>query len=318
MSRYRNSLPQLNGKLFITDGGLETTLVFHDGIDLPNFAAFDLLKTVDGVLRLEHYYRQYAGIALANYVGFILESVTWRASLDWGEQMGYSDIALDTINQQAVEMLITLREELETADTPMVISGCVGPRGDGYSADSMMTAEQARQYHLPQIISLADAGADMVTAMTLNYVDEAVGIVQAAKDRGVPAVISFTVETNGCLPTGETLEQAIENTDKATGSAAAYYMINCAHPTHFARVLQADAPWKQRIKGIRANASCKSHAELDEATELDDGNPEELGRQYKAIRQLMKQLCVFGGCCGTDHRHIEAICKTAIVADSVV
>jgi S-methylmethionine-dependent homocysteine/selenocysteine methylase len=314
MSKYRNSLPQLNDKLFITDGGLETTLVFHDGIELPNFAAFDLLKTVEGEQRLSDYYRQYAGIALENGVGFVMESATWRASPDWAALMGYSDIALDAINQQAVEMLIKLRDELETADTPMVISGCVGPRGDGYSADNLMSTEEARQYHFQQIRSLADGAADMVTAMTLNYVDEAVGIVRAAQDVGVPVVISFTVETDGRLPTGETLQQAIEQVDNATDSAVAYFMINCAHPTHFEKELASDAAWKERIKGIRANASCKSHAELDESTELDEGNPDELGNQYKAISQRMDRLSVLGGCCGTDHRHVEAICKANISA----
>jgi S-methylmethionine-dependent homocysteine/selenocysteine methylase len=314
MSRYRNSLPQLNGKLFITDGGLETTLVFHDGLDLPNFAAFDLLKTPEGEQRLKDYYRQYADIALENGVGFVLESATWRASPDWGNRMGYSEIALDAINQQAVEMLISLRNELETEDTPMVVSGCVGPRGDGYSADKLMSVEQAKQYHFRQIQRFTEAGADMVTAMTINYVDEAVGIIRAAQDAGMPVVISFTVETDGRLPAGETLQQAIERVDKETGSAVAYFMINCAHPTHFEKQLEADAPWIQRIRGIRANASCKSHAELDESIELDDGDPEELGGQYRMIRQQMRHLSVLGGCCGTDHRHIEAICKCAVSA----
>jgi S-methylmethionine-dependent homocysteine/selenocysteine methylase len=196
----------------------------------------------------------------------------------------------------------------------MVVSGCVGPRGDGYSADKLMSVEQAKQYHFRQIQRFTEAGADMVTAMTINYVDEAVGIIRAAQDAGMPVVISFTVETDGRLPAGETLQQAIERVDKETGSAVAYFMINCAHPTHFEKQLEADAPWIQRIRGIRANASCKSHAELDESIELDDGDPEELGGQYRMIRQQMRHLSVLGGCCGTDHRHIEAICKCAVSA----
>lgn len=310
MYKYRESLPQLNNKLFITDGGLETTLIFHEGLELPYFASFDLLRTVEGEQILKDYYRKHAEIAIDNGVGFILESATWRASSEWGNLMGYSDIALDAINQQAVEMLASLREELETPITPMVISGCIGPRGDGYNPDIFMTAEEARIYHSSQIRSFASSEADMVTAMTISYVEEAVGIVQAAHEENIPVVISFTVETDGKLPTGQSLEEIIEQVDAETGSATAYYMINCAHPTHFDHELTGDAPWLQRIMGIRANASCKSHAELDESTELDDGNPVELGDQYKTFKQKLQQLTVFGGCCGTDHRHVEAFCKS--------
>lgn len=313
MSKYRAALPQLTGQPFLTDGGLETTLVFHDGIDLPYFAAFDLLRTNEGVQRLDEYYRQYAGIATENEVGFVLESVTWRASSDWGQLMGYSDIALDAINKQSIEMLEKVRDELETENTPMVISGCIGPRGDGYNPDSFMSVEEAKDYHRVQIKSFKESAADMVTAMTITYVEEAVGIVLAAVDEDIPVVISFTVETDGRLPSGQSLKQAIDQVDAATGSAPAYYMINCAHPEHFESTLQGDDRWLSRIHGIRANASNKSHAELDECEELDDGNPHELGQSYGEFKKNLKQLNVFGGCCGTDHRHVEAICRATMV-----
>ncbi len=312
MHKYRDSLPQLNGKLFLTDGGLETTLVFHEGIELPNFAAFDLLRTVDGERRLRAYYRQYANIAIANKLGFVLESATWRASSDWGKLMGYSDVALDAINRQSVEMLASLRDELETSDSPMVISGCIGPRGDGYSPDSFMTAAEAREYHSRQIRSFASSVADMVTAMTITYAEEAIGIVQAACSENIPAAISFTVETDGKLPSGQSLQDAIEQVDAETDSAVVYYMINCAHPEHFENTLSGNDAWLNRIRGIRANASSKSHAELDESETLDDGNPEELGHAYRCFRKNLKQLNVVGGCCGTDTRHIEAICKSTM------
>lgn len=312
MSKYRNSLPQLSGKLFLTDGGLETMLVFHEGVDLPYFAAFYLLKTVKGTQRLLDYYQQYAAIATQHKLGFVLESVTWRASSDWGKLMGYSDIALDAINQQSIELLDELRDEIETEDSPMVISGCIGPRGDGYNPDYFMTVEQAQEYHSTQIKSLASSAADMVTAMTITYAEEAIGIVRAAAAENIPVVISFTVETDGCLPSGQGLKAAIEQVDAETGSAAAYYMINCAHPEHFENTLADDEDWVNRIHGIRANASNKSHAELDECEELDDGNPEELGQAYRAFSKNLKQLNVFGGCCGTDHRHVEAICRSVI------
>jgi len=314
MSSYRNSLPQLTGKLFLTDGGMETTLIFHDGIDLPHFAAFDLLKSVEGTKRIQDYYRQYAKIATTNKAGFVLESVTWRASSDWGDLMGYSAVALDAINQQSIKLLEVLRAELETDDSPMVISGCIGPRGDGYDPKHFMSVDQAQDYHTAQIKSLANSAADMVTAMTVTYAEEAIGMVRASVSENIPVVISFTVETDGCLPSGQTLRDAIEQVDAETGSAPVYYMINCAHPEHFENTLAGDESWLQRIHGIRANASNKSHAELDACEELDDGNPVELGEAYLAFSRKLKQLNVFGGCCGTDHRHVEAICQSVIVA----
>ena len=314
MAKYRDALPQLSDKLFLTDGGLETTLVFHDGIDLPNFAAFDLLKTPEGTKRLEDHFRQYAQIATDNNVGFILESVTWRASSDWGSKMGYSDIALDAINQQSIEMLDELRDELETENSPMVISACVGPRGDGYNPDDFMTAAEAEHYHSVQIKSFSASAADMVTAMTITYAEEAIGIVCAANAENIPVVISFTVETDGHLPSGQSLNEAIEQVDTGTEKPPVYYMINCAHPEHFESTLAGDENWLRRIQGIRANASNKSHAELDECEELDDGNPDELGEAYQAFSKNLKQLNVFGGCCGTDHRHVEAICQSVMTA----
>jgi len=308
MSKYRYSLPQLNGKQFITDGGMETTLVFHDGYDLPYFASFDLLKTVEDVEHLKRYYRKYADIAHRNKVGFVLESVTWRASSDWGGLMGYSATALDAINKQSIEMLVELRRELETEDTPIIISGCIGPRGDGYNPESFMSAEESQQYHQTQIQSFASSPADFVTAMTITYAEEAIGIVRAATAENMPVVISLTLETDGRLPSGQSLKDAIKQIDAATDASAIYYMINCAHPEHFEDELVGDDDWLKRIHGIRANASNKSHAELDECEVLDDGDPVQLGESYRAFSKKLPQLNVFGGCCGTDHRHVDAIC----------
>ncbi|WP_455198132.1 homocysteine S-methyltransferase family protein [Kaarinaea lacus] len=308
MAKYRCSLPQLSDKLFLTDGGLETTLIFHDGLDLPCFAAFDLLKTVEGSLHIKNYYRKYASIALANQTGFLLESPTWRANTDWGKKMGYTQNALHEINQTAIGLLDDLRDELETEETPMVISGCVGPRDDGYNPKEFMSIDEARQYHAVQIKSFSESRADMINAMTLCYVEEAIGIVQSAQQYGIPVAISFTVETDGNLPSGQSLKDAIETVDRATNMGPVYYMINCAHPEHFEDKLDTDQDWLSRIKGIRANASTKSHAELDESEVLDDGDPHALGQSYKAFKNNLTQLNVFGGCCGTDHRHVESIC----------
>lgn len=312
MAQYRHNLPQLSSDLFITDGGLETTLVFHQGFDLPEFAAFDLLKNIAGYQTLQTYFRTYVTLAQTYQVGIILESVTWRANCDWGAKLGYDSEALADMNRKAIALLQTIRQDYETAQTPIVISGCLGTRGDGYIPGQAMTAHEAADYHRPQIDILREAGADLVTAMTINYVQEAIGIVRAAQAAAMPVVISFTLETDGHLPTGQSLKEAILQVDAATNQAPIYYMINCAHPTHFAAMLSGGEPWLDRIRGIRANASRKSHAELNESDTLDEGNPVELGQQLRDLQAILKHLNVLGGCCGTDERHIEAICNACL------
>lgn len=309
MIKYRDKLPQLAGKPFISDGGLETTLIFHNGMELPEFAAFDLLKDKPGSDTLADYFATYIKIASDNSVGFLLESPTWRANIDWGQKLGYSQADLDQYNRKSIELMSSLRDEYETANTPIVISGCIGPQGDGYSPDRMMSAEEAEQYHLPQVTAFANTDADLVSAYTMTYAEETIGITRAAQKNNIPVVISFTVETDGKLPSGQRLGDAITQVDKATDNGPVYYMINCAHPTHFEKELESGQPWVNRIQGIKANASCKSHAELDEAEELDDGNPEEFGGQYKALTNSLGHINILGGCCGTDHRHIEEIVK---------
>jgi homocysteine S-methyltransferase len=316
MAKHRGGLPQLGGDLFLSDGGIETSLIYQQGLDLPLFAAFDLLKDEAGTEALRRYYRPYLALAREAGAGFVFESPTWRASRDWGEQLGYSRAALAAANRRAIRLGIELRAEVR--GVPAVLSGCVGPRGDGYSPDRLMEADEAEAYHAEQVRALAEGGAEMVTAVTMTHVGEAVGVARAAEAAGLPVAVSFTVETDGRLPTGDGLGEAIRAVDEATGAAGpAYYMLNCAHPTHFADVLRAAGPWAGRLRGLRANASCRSHAELDAATELDDGDPEELAAQYAELRRLLPGLAVLGGCCGTDHRHVAAIaraCRAAVAA----
>ena len=312
MARYRQNLPQLSGDLFITDGGLETTLYFSEGYDLPEFAAFVLLDQPGGRQAIERYYRTYAEIARQHQTHFILESATWRASSDWGAKIGYSRDALADINHRAIDLLHKIRDAYADGTTKWVISGCMGSRGDGYDPQFMMSAQEAEDYHRVQIRSLHETEADMVTAFTLAYADEAIGLTRAARNQGMPVAIGFTVETDGRLPSGQRLGEAINQVDGATDNAPVYYMVNCAHPTHFEKVMKTKAPWVDRIQAIRANASAKSHAELEAMEELDDGNPEEFGRQYRTLVNRLNNLNVLGGCCGTDARHIEAICQSVL------
>ena len=300
-------VPQAGDGLYLTDAGLETELVFHDGIDLPLFAAFDLLKDPDGTERLRTYYQQFAALARDRGTGLVLESPTWRASPRWAREIGYDDAELDRLNRKAIELLEQVRAEFGPPEDRTVISGCVGPHDDGYRPEVTLTRDEAQAYHATQIGSFAAAGVDLVTAVTMTYADEAAGIAAAAAARGLPAVISFTLETDGRLPSGQALGEAIAEVDAAGAEAPAYYMLNCAHPTHFADVIVGDEPWVDRIRGLRANASVRSHAELDEAEELDAGDPDDLARRYVGLRAKLPALTVLGGCCGTDLRHVERI-----------
>ena len=307
MGKYRSRLPQLGDDLFLTDGGLETTLIFHDGVSLPCFASFDLLRSEAGLAALRRYFERYAAIAREQERGLVLETPTWRANPDWGAKLGYDAPALAQANRRSVGLLLEIRDAFESPRTPIVISGNLGPRGDGYVPGALMSAVEARAYHAPQVETFAGTEADMVAALTLNYAEEAIGVALAARDAGMPVAISFSTETDGRLPSGTTLAEAIARTDDATGGHPAYYMINCAHPTHLAGALADGGGWRDRVRGLRANASRRSHAELDASPDLDAGDPAELAGEYRELRAVFQRLAVVGGCCGTDHRHVEAI-----------
>ena len=285
----------------LTDGGIETVLIFDEGIELPCFAAFDLLRTTEGTEALRAYFEPYLEIARDHQLPFVLCAPTWRGSSDWGAQLGYSAEELAAANRRAVELMHEIRAG--NRDLEITVDAVIGPRGDGYVVGAEMSPEEAEAYHDAQIGALT--GADTLTALTLTYAGEAIGIVRAARKLELPVAISFTVETDGRLPSGQPLRDAIEQTDAE--AAPDYYMVNCAHPEHFAAVLDGD--WAQRIRGIRANASRKSHAELDEAETLDTGDPADLAARYAKLRAKLPELELVGGCCGTDHRHIEAIAE---------
>lgn len=301
------NLPQLDGRVFLTDAGLETTLIFIEGHELADFASFPLLETDTGVAALRRCYDAYVDVARRDGRGIVLETPTWRANPDWGSRLGYGPGDLDRINRAAVRFIRSLRRD--DSDVEIVISGNLGPRGDGYVTGDTMTAGEAADYHGPQVRSFAAAEANLVTALTLTYTDEAIGIARAASEADIASVISFTVETDGALPSGQPLAEAINHVDDTTERAPAYYMVNCAHPTHFEDVFAADGPW-ERVRGIRANASSMNHEELDNAEELDRGDEAALAGQYRTLQELLPGLAVVGGCCGTDHHHIGAISAT--------
>jgi homocysteine S-methyltransferase len=298
-----SSLPQLHSnRPFVADGGLETTLVFHRGVELPDFAAFPLLDRADGRVLLSEYFAPYLDLAARAGTGIVLDTPTWRANLDWAARLGYDPIALADVNRRAVEFVADL-----AAGRPgltSVVNGVIGPRGDGYVVGAAMSATESAAYHGLQARAFVEAGAQMISAMTMTYAEEATGIVRAAGMVGLPVVISLTTEIDGRLPSGQSLGDAIHQIDTATDGAAAYFMVNCAHPTHFAHAIDDGADWVARISGVRANASCLSHAELDAAPELDRGDIAELARLHAELGARL-DLKVIGGCCGTDEEHVS-------------
>jgi S-methylmethionine-dependent homocysteine/selenocysteine methylase len=303
--------------LTLTDAGMETALIFHQGIDLPCFAAFPLVDTEDGREALRRYYRPFLDLARDRGTPFVLDAPTWRANSDWGAELGYDAAALAAVNRRSVAFIDEVRREARPAGGPAVqLEALVGPRGDGYAPGAMMSADEAEAYHAVQLSALADTAVDLVAALTITDAAEAIGIVRAARSVRLPITIGFTVETDGRLPSGQALGDAIAEVDRETDGGASQFMINCAHPAHFAGVLAAGGDdWCGRIGGLRANASMLSHAELDAAEELDDGDPADLAARYVAVRELLPNLTLIGGCCGTDIRHVTAICEAWLAED---
>lgn len=309
MTRYRDHLPQLGGEIYLTDGGVETDLIFNRSIEIREFAAHTLLPELNGRAALERYLRSYLELARSRGTGFILDTQTWKAHPHWAGDLGATDAELKQVNRDAVAFIAGLREEFSANREPIVLNAVVGPRGDAYAPEDLVAVGDARGYHARQLGWLAETEVDMATAMTFTQSGEAAGFALAAEDVGLPCTISFTVETDGRLPSGEPLDEAITRVDAESGRTPAYFMINCAHPDHFMHILEDDA-WARRIRGIRCNASRCSHAELDASETLDDGDPVELAGQYGVIRSRMPWLNVFGGCCGSDIRHVTEIARS--------
>ena len=303
--------------LKLTDAGLETVLLFEEGMELPEFAAFPLVDSDEGRAALRRYYSSFLELARDREVPLVLSAPTWRANPDWGRLLGYEGEDLSSVNRRSVAFVEEVRDEvLKPSDRGgVVIEACIGPRSDAYRPTMVMNEEEAEQYHSVQLRALAETGCSQVSALTLSYPEEGVGIARAAKAVGLPVVIGFTVETDGRLPNGASIEDAILAVDAATDGAPESYMINCAHPTHFADALP-EGDSRMRIRALRANASTLSHAELDEAEELDSGNPADLAERYVALRRDLPNLEVVGGCCGTDIRHVTAICDAWLAADA--
>jgi len=292
---------------FLTDGGFETWMFFKEGFEAPEFAALVLMDDPAARVAMRQYFDRFLDFAEQAGTGFVLDTNTWRGNLGWGPKLGFTEAGMIRLTADAVAFARDIRAAWCERVSPILVNGVVGPAGDGYVAGAPMDAGTARRSHAPQIRVLAEGGVDMVSALTMTNVSEAIGIVEAAAGAGLPVVVSFTVETDGRLPTGQTLGEAITATDDATDSAPLYYMVNCAHPDHFGTTLSAREDWIGRVGGLRSNASRLSHAELDAAEALDDGDPAEFGLQHADLARRLPGLRVIGGCCGTDHRHVGCV-----------
>ena len=292
---------------FLTDGGFETWLFFQQGFEAPEFAAIVLMDDEAARQAARRYFDGFLSMAASAQTGFVLDTNTWRGCTHWGPKLNRSESEMLRLTSDAVSFAKNIRREWQSRVSPILINGVVGPAGDGYAPGRVPHAAEAREMHLPQIATFAQAGVDMVSAITMTNTGEALGITQAAVEKRLPIVVSFTVETDGRLPTGELLGDAIRSVDTATSSAPIYYMVNCAHPDHFRPSIETGTDWVERIGGVRANASRLSHAELDVADTLDDGNPTEFGQLHADLARHLPNLRVFGGCCGTDHRHVGCV-----------
>jgi len=302
----------------LTGGGIETYLLFIQNLELREFCGFELYMQPEELRRAEEaFLRPTADAALESGCDLLVDAMTWRAQTDYLRALGYDDALLETINQDAVRWVRGFIERWRSSnpgaqETTLFVSGDVGPRGDGYRVEGEIPIEAALAYHKRQIDALASAGADVIAALTMTNVNESIAIVRAARESGLPCIVSPTVETDGRTPEGISLGSFIERVDAATEAAPLFYMVNCAHPSHLDATLrsakQRKEGWLDRFEGLRANASCKSHEELDNSTEIDRGDPAALASELVGLSKEYG-LRLLGGCCGTDSEHIRAIAE---------
>lgn len=301
-------LPQMNGRNMTCGGGFETWLQYVDGFKLRHFCGFELIDDPRGRACLEDYHRKIAEAAAAQGFGVINEGLHYRASRDWGELIGYSREGLEEINIRGIEFYREIARDYDSPETPMLVGGAIGPRGDAYNVGRTPDAAESEDYHAEQIETFRKAGADLVTALTFSSIEEAIGLARAAKAAGMPVVVSFFVARGGKLNGGETLEEAITRVDAATNSAPAYYMVNCTHPTEFMPAL-TEGDWTARLGGFMPNAVAMETLSLCQLGHLEDGDPVELGGQMADLARRFPHINVWGGCCGTDGRHIGEIAR---------
>lgn len=304
----------LSQRRYLTYGGNETYLLFVQGFPLREFCAFEVFEDEAAWTRLvSGLLAPIAKAAADSKMGLMTDCLVWRASADYARRLGTADVA--TLNERAVrrtrDFLAGWRDGSASAKAcPVIVSADHGPRGDGYAVTGRVAADAAYDYHAPQVEALAAAGVDLLVPLTMTSLQETLGILRAAQRHGLPALVSPTIEPDGKLPDGTPLGDFVRAVDEATAGYPVAFMVNCVHPTHLEPILRGGRErgeaWVSRIRGLRANASAKTHAELDNSTELDRGDPVALAAGVQSLQRTY-DLSVVGGCCGTDAEHLQRI-----------
>ena len=302
-------LPRVDGTYYLTEGGIETEIMYKYGFELPHFAMFPLLDNPEALTAMKGIWQRSLRAAADNGFNAIMNGVDYRASPDWGALLGYTPDGLASMQMRAIDFLRDVARDFEQDIDTIIISGTIGPRGDAYSRNETITADVAEEYHSVQLATLKKAGVDMAWAMTFNNIPEAVGTIRAAENTGIPIAMGLSLDSSSRLNSGPSMAEAVPEIDAQTNSAAAFFGLNCSHPLEFEPALDG-GEWMKRLRSIRPNASPMDKIALCKIGHLEDGDPDELAQQMLDVARRMPHMDIFGGCCGTDERHLSKIAAT--------
>jgi homocysteine S-methyltransferase len=300
---------QRDGIFYLTEGGQETEIMYRHGHALPEFAMYPLLDDRAAMDDLKAMYSRVLDVAAEQGFAAMISGLDYRGSPDWGERLGYSRARLAEALERSIAFLREVADPYEDQIGEILIGGMLGPRGDAYSLNRTITAEEAEDYHGFQLEVLKRTGVDFVSAVTFNNVAEAVGVARAAARIRVPLNIAFTLDSDHRLKSGPSLKEAVEAVDAQAGDARPdFYGINCSHPLEFEPALEA-GDWISRLRSLRPNASAKDKIDLCQIGHLEDGDPVDLGKRMGVLARRYPHIDIFGGCCGTWAPHLDEIAR---------
>lgn len=301
--------PRRDGVFYLAEGGQETEIMYKFGHDLPHFAMFTLLDQPAAVADMRAMYRRYLDTAARHGFNALMGGLDYRASPDWAGLLGYTRSDLRDMQLRSVDFLREAAQPYAGQIREILIVGTVGPRGDAYSLNQVITADEAEDYHSAQLETLRDAKVDLVSALTFNNTPEAVGVARAAASFGLPLSVSFALDSDHRLMSGPTLREVIETVDREAGEARpAYFGVNCSHPLEFTPALES-GEWIRRIRMLRPNAVSMEKTQLCRLGHLESGDPDELGRQMGELAARYPHIDIWGGCCGTWDAHLDRIAE---------
>lgn len=300
---------QVEGRYYLSEGGMETEVMYKHGFDFPHFAVFELLKNPKAVSALQAMYRQYFDVVAKHQMVALVGGLDYRASPDWGALLGYSADGLSDMNHRCIDFLRDLAKEYIGEIDEILIQGFIGPRGDAYETNTVITEQESEDYHSVQLQTLKEADVDLASALTFNNIPESIGVAKAAARLDLPLCISLSLDGSSRLNSGPSLGDAIKTIDAATDNSVAFYMINCVHPLEYESAL-ADESWMKRIRGVRPNASVMDKISLCKIGHLEDGDPIELGNQIGDLFKRFPHMDILGGCCGTWDNHLDQMAQS--------